>query len=210
MKTLLFTLFLSLNSNAAIRHTCPKDSYLPKINSTKALDVSDLDILYMLINDDINIKLIFSLGKFTEYQKSVMREAVVRTKAALETPEFKLWIASFPFSPNWNRGNSNLKIYQNLIQGKEILSPYNVIDNEWDVFYSSYTSTYLQRNVLAYTSSDTKWIFFNLRNFSSNYETAVRTLAGNIAHEYMHKIGYSHSSNSTPERPFTVPYAIGN
>jgi hypothetical protein len=31
-----------------------------------------------------------------------------------------------------------------------------------------------------------------------------------VAHEYCHKIGFEHSVQPTPSRPFSVPYGIGN
>ena len=35
-------------------------------------------------------------------------------------------------------------------------------------------------------------------------------IAGNIAHESMHKIGYEHDFDATAIRPYSVPYGIGD
>lgn len=38
---------------------------------------------------------------------------------------------------------------------------------------------------------------------------SVEEIAGNIAHEYMHKLGFEHEFNRAPYRAYSVPYAIG-
>ena len=35
-------------------------------------------------------------------------------------------------------------------------------------------------------------------------------LAGTIAHEYQHELGYTHDYNPTPQRPDSEPYFVGN
>ena len=34
-------------------------------------------------------------------------------------------------------------------------------------------------------------------------------VADNMMHEWLHKIGFNHTVKPTPERPFSVPYAVG-
>jgi hypothetical protein len=34
-------------------------------------------------------------------------------------------------------------------------------------------------------------------------------VAGNLTHEWLHKLGFDHDVASTPARPYSVPYAVG-
>ena len=54
---------------------------------------------------------------------------------------------------------------------------------------------------------DTSVITSN-RRFFDNFTPAE--IAGNLAHEWMHKIGFDHDFNSTSRRPYSVPYAVGD
>jgi hypothetical protein len=68
-----------------------------------------------------------------------------------------------------------------------------------------YTSKWPWSKVLGYTSRGS--IFVNTR-FSSRAEIAE--IAGNLAHEYCHVLGYGHKGNKvTPYNLQSVPYVIG-
>ena len=34
-------------------------------------------------------------------------------------------------------------------------------------------------------------------------------VAGNLTHEWLHKMGFTHDSAATSTRPYSVPYAVG-
>jgi hypothetical protein len=65
---------------------------------------------------------------------------------------------------------------------------------------------YAANSVVGYTYGGSKRIWVNTKFFNSFKENSV---AGNLFHEWLHKLGYTHSYASTPTRPYSVPYAIG-
>jgi hypothetical protein len=72
-----------------------------------------------------------------------------------------------------------------------------------DLFLDMY---YERSSTVGYTSPKDKFIHMN-RYFHANY-TAEET-AGNIFHEWLHKIGFDHSKRNNAERPHSVPYKLG-
>ena len=65
--------------------------------------------------------------------------------------------------------------------------------------------SFWQRNVVGYTSQGTPEITMN-RSFFDGYTPAE--IAGNMAHEWMHKLGFEHDFRATARRPDSVPYAV--
>jgi hypothetical protein len=72
-----------------------------------------------------------------------------------------------------------------------------------DLFLDSY---YQASSTVGYTSVKDKYIHMN-RYIQGSYSSAKT--AGNIFHEWMHKIGYDHSSRNNVYRPHSVPYKLG-
>ena len=87
-----------------------------------------------------------------------------------------------------------LKAQENYVGGSE-----GIIDYFLDMYYSS-------GKVIGYTSSTDRYIHLN-RKFHRNY-TPVQA-AGNLFHEWLHKIGFKHSSRNNKYRPHSVPYKLG-
>jgi hypothetical protein len=65
---------------------------------------------------------------------------------------------------------------------------------------------YAANSVVGYTNSGTRRIWVNTKFFNSFQENSV---AGNLFHEWLHKLGYTHDVSSTPTRPYSIPYAVG-
>lgn len=65
---------------------------------------------------------------------------------------------------------------------------------------------YQASSVVGYTSPSITYINVNTKFFNTY---AANQVAGNLFHEWLHKLGYSHDSSATAKRPYTVPYAIG-
>lgn len=61
-------------------------------------------------------------------------------------------------------------------------------------------------NTIGYTVPYSFHSWINLKFFG---QYAVGDIAGNIAHEYMHNLGFTHSQDYNETRKHTVPYAIG-
>lgn len=101
-----------------------------------------------------------------------------------------------------NEGLSNLKIYKKILQGMETLHP--VENNAMDIELAMYTDN--DSIVLGYTNPFTKKIWMNTKYFNRNSASDV---AATLMHEWLHKLGFGHEKERTPDRKYTVPYAIG-
>lgn len=97
---------------------------------------------------------------------------------------------------------SRAEIYSKIMAGSEILTP--EADGEMDLQVELDTSW--TRNVIGYTYPTTplQWIY---AKFFHNW--SEEEICGNIAHEYMHKLGFDHEYKWTHDREFSVPYAVG-
>lgn len=101
-----------------------------------------------------------------------------------------------------NRGYSNQDIY-NLIQlGKEKMS--KRIDRQMNLKLKLY---YENSDTVGWTYSNSDIIHVN-RKFYGTYTEAK--IARNLMHEWLHNMGFSHDSNVTNKRRYSVPYAIGD
>jgi hypothetical protein len=100
-----------------------------------------------------------------------------------------------------NGGYTNEQIYQKILEGAERLNKVanNAMDIEIEMYYT-FTST------VGYTTSTSPKIYANTK-FYNNYTSAQIT--GNMTHEWLHKLGFSHASSYSTSRDYSVPYAIG-
>ena len=100
-----------------------------------------------------------------------------------------------------NGGYSNTQIYNMILDGAEELTPTknNTMDLEVELYYEN-TST------VGYTYPNTRRIWVNTKFF--NYYSPEE-VAGNLMHEWLHKVGFEHAYNYSTSRDYSVPYAIG-
>lgn len=98
-----------------------------------------------------------------------------------------------------NNGLTNEEIYAQFMEGRETLQP-NTPDE-----MNFYLRLYYKRwtRVVGYTSPTTNVINVNWKFFSGFTPADV---AGNLAHEWTHKIGFDHKSATEHD---SAPYAIG-
>jgi hypothetical protein len=75
--------------------------------------------------------------------------------------------------------------------------------NAIDLFLDMYEE---RSSTVGYTSPNDKYLHMN-RYFQGKY-TPEET-AGNIFHEWLHKIGFNHSKYNNSQRPNSVPYKLG-
>jgi hypothetical protein len=95
-------------------------------------------------------------------------------------------------------GLTNAKIYNVIINGAEVLSP--EVDYEADIHVNAYRKKGV---VVGYTYSHTEKSWLNL-NFFDKY--AYDSIAQNLLHEWLHKLGFGHTSANEKS---SVPYAVG-
>ena len=102
----------------------------------------------------------------------------------------------------FNNGLSRNEIYGKLMEGSETLQP--GADHEADIHLIIDRRS--KRSVLGYTYANTtkQWVY----NYFFQNGT-IEDVAGNLGHEWCHKMGFGHEFNFTTHRDKTVPYAVG-
>ena len=100
-----------------------------------------------------------------------------------------------------NNGLTNAQIYQSILDAAEKLTPAK--NNTLDVGVKLY---YENSSTVGYTSTGVTYINVNTKFFDTY---AINSVASNLFHEWLHKVGYSHDVSATTRRPYSVPYAIG-
>lgn len=166
-------------------------------------DIQDGDPIPNLATTfDTNIEFV----NFTSEQQEKMEKAIEIIKLVVATEEFKNRVINHTYNGARtfvdNRGYTNGQIYQIILDGAERLQPAknNTIDAEVELYYAS-------TNVVGYTYASSKRIWVNLKYFNMYTPAGV---AHNLFHEWMHKLGFTHSSSWTSSRDYSVPYAIGD
>lgn len=143
---------------------------------------------------------------FEKTEEEKVRAAVALIKKVIASDEFRSRVLNYAVAGKKgfvdNRGYSNEEIYQKIFEGAEIIgdtSKDGTMNVELELFHSP-TKT------IGYTFPDTTRIWVNRRYFNDYTPLKV---ADNLMHEWMHKLGFDHARERTPEREHSVPYAIG-
>lgn len=150
-----------------------------------------------------------SLTGFSAEEKNKVYQAAAVLEQVLNSVAFKNRVLNFRWNGEKqfadNNELSNEEILIKLKEANELLL--NEIDHIANFELTIYNPNFFGRNVVGYTYPDSLQIFMN-RNFFSSFTAAE--VAGNMAHEWTHKLGFDHDFNSTAKRPYSVPYAIGD
>lgn len=145
------------------------------------------------------------LSGFDSSDEEKYDEAVSIVKKVVATEAFKTKVLNHVYNGTKsyanNNGLSNAQIYQTILDAAEKLTPSK--NNTLDVGVKLY---YTNNSVVGYTSTSITYINVNTKFFDSYDPNEV---AGNLFHEWLHKLGYGHDSTATTRRPYSVPYAIG-
>lgn len=172
-----------------------------------------------VIGNKISLNAVFNNFNISEIQK--IKKASTLFCECLNSPEFEHFIKNFYWEKTfysgfwwWKRSHfkgghsfrlapmTRIDVYNTIINASETLN--GEVDNEIDV--SVILDKRRNKRVLGYTYSNTpsQWIYnFFFRNGE------VSDIAGNICHEWLHKLGFTHEYKGNPLRAFTVPYAVG-
>lgn len=103
-----------------------------------------------------------------------------------------------------SEGRTGFQVYNHLLTGQEVLPEGNPEDNEADVYLK--IDRRYKKGVIGYTYPSTKWQW--IYQWVLN-DWGAEDVAGNLAHEWCHKMSYKHEKERTARRPYSVPYAIG-
>ncbi len=154
-----------------------------------------------------NFEVRTTLIGFSTQQEKKVNAASRLIRKIVRSAEFKdkilnhAWKGKKRFADNG--GLTNEQIYQKILKGTERqtnLGPNNTMDLEIEL-YTDYDSI-----TIGYTYPSIVRIYMNRKYFNKFRPFQV---ADNMMHEWLHKIGFTHAVKNTPERPFSVPYAVG-
>lgn len=138
-------------------------------------------------------------------QQEKFDKAIEMIKKVVATEEFRSRVLNHTYNGVKtfvdNGGYTNAQIYQKILDAAEKLYPAknNAMDMEVELYYAA-TST------VGYTYANVTKIWVNTKYFNTN---SVGSVAANLFHEWLHKVGFSHASSYSTSRDYSVPYAIG-
>lgn len=144
---------------------------------------------------------------FTARQEAKVASASRLIRKIVRSEEFKkevlnhTWNEKKTFSDN--NGLTNEQIYKKILEGSERqlnLGKNNTMDLEIELYTDNDSIT------IGYTYPSIVRIYMNRKYFNKFRPYQV---ADNMMHEWLHKIGFNHAVKNTPERPYSVPYAVG-
>lgn len=141
----------------------------------------------------------------TSTQRSKIDRAEQKIKDVVRSEEFKNRVINFTYNGVKrfvdNEGLTNTQIYYKILNGAERLLPSK--DNEMDLKIKTY---YQNSSTVGWTTPSSMYINMNtkfLNQYSSN-ETAKT-----MVHEWLHKLGFTHSKYYSTSRNYSVPYGVG-
>lgn len=189
------------NSNKqAQTSSCTPGSAPPGNDHSPIPDVGEVPSEAHLFNANV------SLTNFSESQEDKVLRAIEMIKKVMKTKDFKERVYNFTYNGKRqfvdNKGLTNEQIYQILIDGAETLIP--EVDNEMDLDLELYTSNFT--STVGYTYPNVLRIWMNTKYFNSY---SVAQVAGNVFHEWTHKLGFDHASSYSKSRDSSVPYGLG-
>ena len=153
------------------------------------------------LNFDVDLKM---SGFDADHEDKVL-EAAELIKKVVATEEFKNAILNHTYKGKKtfvdNGGLSNAKIYKKILEGSEKLNPGK--DNTMNLTLVSYFES---ENTVGYTYPSVMKVWMN-RKYLKQYAPARITT--NMMHEWLHKVGFKHDVKKTPNRKYSVPYAVG-
>lgn len=143
---------------------------------------------------------------FSQEQQVKVEEAVALMKKVIGSASFKKRVLSHVFEGKKtffdNGGLTNAQIYRIILDGAEKVGVTSK-NNRMDVVLELYHAT---TNTIGYTYPNVTKIWMNTKYFDRYTPVQV---AGNLTHEWMHKLGFAHATTWSKSRDHSVPYAIG-
>jgi len=142
----------------------------------------------------------------TEAQDAKVQKALELIRKVIASEEFRDKVLNFSYNGKKafvdNGGFTNEQIYQKILDAAELKYPdkNNRMDMDVSFYYNGWTST------VGYTTAGSTGINVNTKFFNSYDASGV---ADNLAHEWMHKLGFDHATYYSVSRDYSVPYGIG-
>lgn len=173
-------------------------------------------------HNDFKVKL--DLYNYKESEAIIIENAVYHMAKAMGDPEFEFFCRNHEYEiekssgflwwrKTWkekylgfhmSEGLTGFQVYTRLMKGAEMEPEETQEDNEADIYLKIDRS--YNPNVIGYTYPSTKWQWIYQRILD---DWDYWEVSGNLAHEWCHKVGFEHESESTSKRKYSVPYAVG-
>jgi hypothetical protein len=204
LHSFIFTLIVSCNESATKSpcersdQSCRTSTLLPQEGDN---EIPETGIPEEAFSFSINLTLV----NFSSAQEDKIHQAAELIKKVVATEKFKDAVIDHTYEGEKifvdNQRLSNIQIYNKFLQGAEELNPFrnNTMDVELELYYEN-------NSTIGYTYPNTRRIWMNTKYFD-RYTAAQ--VAGNLTHEWMHKLGFTHATSYSPSRCYSVPYAIG-
>lgn len=208
--TSLFLFFVSCNNSdcqtqngtdktqAQVEGACPAPEPQPDLDPAPGTGEE-------VPNEALTFDAEVTLFNFERDDEDKLYQALEIIKKVIGSKEFRDRVLNFTYEGKHqfvdNKGLSNAEIYQILLDGKEDLVP--EVDNSMDLELELY---YSWRNTVGYTYPGALKIYMNTKFFDPYTPSEV---AGNVFHEWTHKLGFDHDQSYSVSRDSSVPYAIG-
>lgn len=144
------------------------------------------------------------LMNFSATQENKYNEAIAIVKKVVATEKFRNTILKYSYNGTGmfsTTSKSNSQVYQSILDAAEKLTPSK--NNTMDLGVKLY---YEDNTVIGYTNGSITYINVNTKFFN---QFSANEVAGNLMHEWLHKLGYDHDFDVTARRPYSVPYAVG-
>jgi hypothetical protein len=174
-------------------------------NSSSTGSTTSAPTVTSLPNEALSFQTNVELLNFDNSQADKYSMAVSMVKKVVGTEKFRTAILNHSWNGTKqfanNAGKSNEEIYKSVLDAAESLHP--VKNNSMDLGVKLY---YQNNTVIGFTNGSISYINVNTKYFN---QFAINDVAGNLFHEWLHKLGYVHDYSSTTQRPHSVPYAIG-
>lgn len=173
-------------------------------------DFTSYSIQHMKSRKSTKLGVDVYMRNFDDKDQAKVLKAKEILEVIMNSEEFKNRVLNFTYNGkkefHQNNGLTNEEIYNHLMTGEELLMPNSTGVMNFDL--TLYTSKNPWSKVKGYTNPDSMRIYINRKFFKLSSWTPVDT-AGNMAHEWVHKMGFGHDYRDNNDRPYSVPYAIG-
>lgn len=142
--------------------------------------------------------------QFTPKESTRLEEArgICETICNSELFKEKFLAADFHGETSQWKHNTNEQIFDHFMAGAEVLQP--EIDSEADIDLTIFNPKPWS-SVVGYTYSNTARQWINRKFF---WSLKLYQVAGNIVHEWGHKLGFGHDYKRTARRPFSICYQL--
>lgn len=145
-----------------------------------------------------------TLTNFEVSDEEKVGKAIEIIKKVIQSQEFKIKVFSHTYQGVRKFHDTKLtneQVYAKLLAGMEDLKKEE--DHEMDLDLQLY---YSSKNTVGYTYPSGLRIWMNTKYFDAYTPAQV---AGNVFHEWTHKLGFEHAFKYSSSRDYSVPYALG-